>query len=151
MGPYQVLPLQGSVNLGEMTINGYSAFPRLQHFWSHSIKLFRVISRTLVEGVLHLCKDAGVVFNSSSWLGQRTLVEGILPFCKDAVDVFYSPSRLGHRTVVGEVLLQCRDAASVFYRPCPPHWLGHRRFESVSIFILHKWPFWLFNVLFLTF
>ena len=36
------------VELGAMAINGYSAFPKLQHYWSLTIKFFSVISRTLV-------------------------------------------------------------------------------------------------------
>ena len=32
--------------------------PKLQHYWSHTIILFRVIPRTLVGGVLPLCRDA---------------------------------------------------------------------------------------------
>ena len=46
----------------------------LQHYWNHTISLFRVISRTLVVvvvvGVLFLCRDAvGVLFSPHpSWL-----------------------------------------------------------------------------------
>ena len=41
---------------------------KLQHYWNLTIRLFSVISRTLVAGVL--------------------------PFCREAVGVFYSPSQL---------------------------------------------------------
>ena len=44
--------------------------PKLQHYCSLTIRLFNVISRTLV-----------------GW--------GVLPFCRDAVGIYYSPSRLG--------------------------------------------------------
>ena len=44
--------------------------PKLQHCWNLTIRLFSVISRTLVWG----------------W---------VLPLCRKAVGVFYSPSRLG--------------------------------------------------------
>ena len=44
--------------------------PRPQHYWDLTIRLFSVISRTLVVG------------------------EGVLPRCREAVGVFYSPSRL---------------------------------------------------------
>ena len=44
--------------------------PKLQHYRSLTIRLFSVISRTLI--------------------GQ-----GVLPLCKDAVSIFYSPSSLG--------------------------------------------------------
>ena len=45
--------------------------PKLQHCWNLTIRLFSVISRTLV-------------------------VRGVLPLCREAVGVFYSPSRLGN-------------------------------------------------------
>ena len=44
--------------------------PKLQHYWNLTIRLSCVISRTLIEVVL--------------------------PLCRDAVGVFYSPSRLGN-------------------------------------------------------
>ena len=37
--------------------------------WSLNIRLFNFISRTLVEGVLPLCRDAVSVFYSPRWLG----------------------------------------------------------------------------------
>ena len=37
------------------------------------------------------------------WDLSRTLISGVLPLCKDVVGVFYSSSRLGHKTLVGEV------------------------------------------------
>ena len=42
----------------------------LQHYWNLTIRLFSVIARTLIGGVL--------------------------PLCREAVGVFYSPSRLGY-------------------------------------------------------
>ena len=41
-----------------------------QHHWNLTIRLFSVISRTLVEGVLPLCKGAVDVFNCSIQLGN---------------------------------------------------------------------------------
>ena len=49
---------------------GAPHFHKFQHYWNLTIRLFSVINRTLVEGVLLLCRDA--------------------------VGVFYSPSRVGH-------------------------------------------------------
>ena len=79
------------------------------------------------------------------WLGQRTLVEGVLPLCRDAVGVFYvthrptrpkytrwgcltplqrwircillspRPDRLGQRKLVEGALARYRDAVGVFY------------------------------------
>ena len=66
MGPYQVLPLRARVDLGAMAMKGYSTFPKLQHSWNLTIRLFSVISRTLVRGVLPLCRGAVSVFYSPS-------------------------------------------------------------------------------------
>ena len=44
--------------------------PKLQHYWSLTIRLFNAMSRTFI--------------------GER-----VLPLCRDAVDVFYNTSRLG--------------------------------------------------------
>ena len=46
--------------------------PKLQHCWNLTIKLFSVISRTLVGGVLPLCREAVGVFYSPSRLGKIT-------------------------------------------------------------------------------
>ena len=43
---------------------------KLQLYWNLTIRLFSVISRTLVEGVLPLCREAVSVFYSPSWLGK---------------------------------------------------------------------------------
>ena len=51
--------------------------PKLQHYWSLTIILFSVISRTLVR------------------VG--------LPLCSDTLSVFYNPSRMGNQKECGEV------------------------------------------------
>ena len=43
----QVLPLWARVNLGEMAMKRYSVFPKLQQYWSLSIRFFAIISRKL--------------------------------------------------------------------------------------------------------
>ena len=57
--------------------------PTLQHYWSLTIRLFSIISRTLVKGDLPLCRDAVGVFYSSNRLGPTILktVWGGLPYC----------------------------------------------------------------------
>ena len=60
--------------------------------------------RTLVVGVILLCRDVVGVFCNPSWLSQRTLVGGVIPLCRDAVGVFYNPNRLGQLSVE-EILL----------------------------------------------
>ena len=58
-------------DLGAMAMKRCSAFPKLQHYWSLTIRLFSVIS------------------------GHSLGRGGVLPFCRGAVGVFYSPSWLG--------------------------------------------------------
>ena len=45
-----MLPLRARVDLGVMVMKGYSAFPQTPALLESHIKLFRVISRTLVGG-----------------------------------------------------------------------------------------------------
>ena len=47
--------------------------PKLKHYWSHTIKLFSVITRTLVDGILPLCRDAVGVFCIPNRLDQSIL------------------------------------------------------------------------------
>ena len=55
--------------------------PKLQHHWSLTIRLFRVICRTLIGvGVLALSKDAVGVFYNLSRLG-KTQIELFLLCC----------------------------------------------------------------------
>ena len=44
--------------------------PKPQHHWNLTIRLFSVVSRTLIGGVLPLGRDAVSVFYSPSWLGN---------------------------------------------------------------------------------
>ena len=46
---------------------------KFQHYWSLTIRLFSFISRTLVGGVLTLCRDVVGVFYSPNSLGLTTL------------------------------------------------------------------------------
>ena len=43
-----MLPLRARVDLGVMAIKGYSAFPKFQHYWNLTIRLFSVKNRTLI-------------------------------------------------------------------------------------------------------
>ena len=52
--------------------------PKLQYYWTFTARLFSVIYRTLVVGILPLCREAAGVFYSSSWLGHKTRVVGVL-------------------------------------------------------------------------
>ena len=44
--------------------------PNVQHYWSPTIRLFNVKSRTLIRGVLPLCWHAVGVFYNPSWLSN---------------------------------------------------------------------------------
>ena len=69
----QALPLRAKGDLGEMEMKGYTASPKLQHNWSLPIRLFCVISKKFVVGVLSLCKEAVGLFYSPSRLGKRRI------------------------------------------------------------------------------
>ena len=67
-----MLPLRARVDLGAMTMKGYSTFPK---------------TPALLEP-----------YNQIVFRHNRTLIgESILPLLREAVGVFYSPSRLGHQ------------------------------------------------------
>ena len=58
-----------------MTIKGYPAFPKHQHYWNLTIRLFCVLSQALVE-----------------W--------GVSTLCRGSVGVFYRPCQLGNLNVM---------------------------------------------------
>ena len=63
---------------------------KLQHYWSLTIRMFSVISRKLVLGVLPLCRNAFGVFCSASQQGQEN--EGVLCIPKSSSIIGASPS-----------------------------------------------------------
>ena len=76
------------------------------------IRLFSVITRTLVGGVLYCSRYAVCILPPQpTW----PLVAGVLPLSRDAVSVFYSPQPT--RPLGVEVLPTSRDAVGVFYNP----------------------------------
>ena len=58
---------------------GILHFSELQHCWNLTIRLFCVISWTLIGGVLPLCRDAVSVFYNSSRLSLPVRVPSIGP------------------------------------------------------------------------
>ena len=60
------------------------------------------------EEVLRIPQSSSITEASLSLFSliSRTLVGGVLPLCKDAVSVFYNPSQLGHRMGGGLTPLQ---------------------------------------------
>ena len=63
IGPDQVLSLRTRVDLGAMAIKGTLHSPKLQHYWRLTIRLFSVICRTLVGGVLLFYREEVCVFS----------------------------------------------------------------------------------------
>ena len=104
IGPHQVLLSRVRVDLGATAIRGTPYSSKLQIYWNLTIRLFSVISRILVGGVLHQCRQTFGVSYSPSRLGHSILVGEVLPLCWDAFGVSYSPSLLDNRTLVGRVL-----------------------------------------------
>ena len=78
-------------------IRGYYSGP--EYYWSFIIRLFSVISRTLIGRVLSLCRDAVGVFCSPSWLGHQATLEMLL---RSFMDLYYS---YGSNSIIA-VLLQ---------------------------------------------
>ena len=69
-----MLPLQAEWTWEWWQLRGISHSPKLQHYWNLSIRLFSVIIRTLVGGVLPLCRNAVSVFYSPRRLGNQSLL-----------------------------------------------------------------------------
>ena len=67
-----MLLLWGRMDQGAIAIKGTPHSTKLQHHWNLTIRLFTVISKTLVGGgVLPLCEDAIDVFSGSTRLGKQ--------------------------------------------------------------------------------
>ena len=78
-----------------MAIRGAPHSPKLQHCWNLTMRLFSVISRTLVG-----------------------VCGGVLPPCREAVGVFYSPSRLGEKVNKGPTSGSDRSSPRGKYAYC---------------------------------
>ena len=86
---------------GRLQRSGPSRFPKLRDC-SLTIKLFSVISRSLVGGgltSLQRCSRCSLQ-PPHSRLGHRTLMRGVLPLCRDAGGVLCSPSRLDRESLM---------------------------------------------------
>ena len=60
---------------------------KLQHYWSLTIRLFCVISRAFVMGILPLCRDADGVFYSSNRLGERSGETYSIGNCRSSIEL----------------------------------------------------------------
>ena len=59
------------VDLGTMALRGCPHSPKSQHHWDLTIRLFSVILRTLIVGVLPLCRGEVGVFYIIIWYGSK--------------------------------------------------------------------------------
>ena len=85
MEPYQVLLFQARVDFEATAMKGYS---KPQCCWNLTIRLFSIISRTLVGGdVLPLCREAVYSIAPADW---ATHWGWVLHLCRGAVGVPYS-------------------------------------------------------------
>ena len=80
IGRYQVLQLP-EWTWKRRQWKGTLHSPTLQHYWSLIIRLYNVIIRTIVQGVLLFFRDAVGVFYTSSWRGCsiRNICISVLP------------------------------------------------------------------------
>ena len=75
IGPYQVLPFRVRVDLGTRAMRGAPHSPRPQHYWNLTIRLFSVISRTLVRGESYPSSEVQSVYSiaPADWAMNRLL------------------------------------------------------------------------------
>ena len=90
-----MLPLRVRVDLRAMALKGTLHSPKLQYYWSLTIRLFSVISRTLVGEVLPLCRDAvGVFYSPADW-PTNLLWLTILYLYKNNIKIIKAPNLNG--------------------------------------------------------
>ena len=100
-----MLPLCPWVNLEAMAMKGYSAPPKLQHYWSLNIRLFCIIIRTIVGGVSFFGRDAVGTFYCLSWLCHVTFIKGMI-VCESRKYLSYA---LCFTSCAGDISLSQKD------------------------------------------
>ena len=131
-----MLPRPDWEGLEVMALKEYSTFNKVEYYWSHMIRLLKVISRTLFEGILPLCRDTVGVFYSPRWLdnslgksyssaemqsvystapGYWATLWGSLPPLLRCSRCILQPHVIGQ--LFREVLSLCWDAVGVFDSP----------------------------------
>ena len=119
--------------------------PKLHYYWSFTIRLFNVISRTLVGRWL-------TPLQKCSWCILQLLLTGLLGSGKRVVITLLSlrqvslwlesclitkvalynytewnrPHTHTHNMIMVGILLLCKDTVGVFYSPC---WLGQQKVD----------------------
>ena len=146
-----MLPLRARVNLDAMQRRDPPHFPKLQHHWSLRIRLFIVITRILVEGVLPLCREAVGVFYSPNRLGQAyresfTMVlchpniHGIL-ICRRLCKWVFPLTRCHHNHTYTKRHSQCNgyDRWKWTRRPEFKSWKGVFAFHFAHMLLQEAW------------
>ena len=89
MEPYQELPFRTRVNLGAMTMKGYSAFPKAPSLLEpHHQIIYYHIQDTHWGGVLSLCRDAFSIFCNSGrrgWCRSSVHTKLTKVFCRSTI------------------------------------------------------------------
>ena len=109
MGPYQVLPLPASMDLGKMAMKGYSTFPRVQRLKPHHQTQFRVISKVRGGQVLPLCRYAPSIILQPQPTGLKVWVKPPEAQCTGIVTGLQSPNNVTIDEVPWHILdISCR-------------------------------------------
>ena len=107
-------------------------FPKLQHYWSLTIRLFSIISRTQVWEVLPLCRDAGGVFYNPihlvlTWIDTRANANSFLKDLNLDYIYIYGLSKFLRQSLLIFIIKVFQTMVFIFivisttFRPiCPP-------------------------------
>ena len=60
-----MIPFPARVDLGPMAMKEYSAFPKAQHHWNLTVRLFGIIYRTLVIRGSYLSAEVQSVYSTA--------------------------------------------------------------------------------------
>ena len=159
-----MLQQRARVVLGKMTIKGFFTSPKAPAFLGLTVRLFSVISWTLVRrGESYLSAEKQLVYSAvgvfcnPSWLvytcrGKRTSLKRcsrciLQPqptglhslgesYLSEEMQSVYSAAPADWATLVGGVLTLCRDTVGVSYSPGR---LGYTRWGSLNSMQRYSW------------
>ena len=92
--------------------------PKLQHLWSLTLRLFIVITRTLVEGVLRLYGDAVGIFYSR--LGPSLFVIFTAPRRISSIVITKSSGKITHAIIM--LILRAGNLVVYLSKVWRPNW-----------------------------
>ena len=130
-----------------MAIKGTPRSPNLQHYWNLTIQLFSAIPRTLVEGVLLLCRDVVDVFCCPIRLGHLRFLLSIIniypTLAKTSVTTEWSRNK--------PYILNCLENILSFFISYNLAWTGAHCVFAVETFFVCSFLFLLFLLFFAVF